>query len=405
MEPVDRLVAAALLGEVTQVRRMVAADPALLSARTMFGAGAVHAAHYGGQAAVLDALGDLGLVIDGFLAAELGRIDELREAMAADPGFAARFDERGSTALHGAVYWGQRQAAGLLLDAGADPNAVTRDGFLQIAPLGSAIASTPGIPQPSDSEDNVLGLVRLLLERGANVNGRRRDGMTALHTACWRGLSRVAQELLDAGADPAITATSGPHQGQTPADTARSQGHLLLAGAGPQRVRIVHLPAAAFRALADGDLAAANTVSPVPLPEYFVSPQWRGTWRRRSEQVKQDPASAAWVTGVIWDEQRQAAVGRAGYHGPPDRSGMVEIGYAVDPAYRRRGYARAALETLLERAAREPQVRVVRVSISPDNTASYALASQYGFVRVGEQWDEEDGLEIIYEVAATPRNG
>ncbi len=136
------------------------------------------------------------------------------------------------------------------------------------------------------------------------------------------------------------------------------------------------------------------------LSGYFAGPEWRATWRRRSEQVERDPASAAWVTGVIWDEQEQAAVGRAGYHGPPDRSGMVEIGYAVDPAYRRRGYARAALEALLQRAAREPQVKTVRVTISPDNAASYALASQYGFAEVGEQWDEEDGREIIYEVTA-----
>jgi RimJ/RimL family protein N-acetyltransferase len=166
-------------------------------------------------------------------------------------------------------------------------------------------------------------------------------------------------------------------------------------------VRIVHLPAAAFGALADGDLAAANTVSPVPLTEYFANPEWRGTWRRRSEQVNQDPSSAAWVTGVIWDEQEQVAVGRAGYHGHPDHSGMVEIGYAVDPAYRRRGYARAALEALLQRAANEPRVKVVRVTIEPDNVASYALAAQYGFARVGEQWDKEDGLEIIYEIPAS----
>ena len=165
-------------------------------------------------------------------------------------------------------------------------------------------------------------------------------------------------------------------------------------------MRIVHLPGSAFRALADGDLAAANAVSPVPLSECFVSPEWRGTWRIRSEQVERDPASAAWVTGVIWDELRQVAVGRAGYHGPPDENGMVEIGYAVDPDYRRRGYARAALEFLLKRAADEPRVTTVRVTISPDNTASYALAAQYGFAETGEQWDEEDGLEIIYEVPA-----
>jgi RimJ/RimL family protein N-acetyltransferase len=197
-----------------------------------------------------------------------------------------------------------------------------------------------------------------------------------------------------------VGCSSAPRVWQTcpviPAEPASTVGRRS-----PQHVRIVHLPASAFRALAGGDLAAANAVSPVPLSEYFAGPEWRGTWRRRSEQVEQDPASAAWVTGVIWDEQQQVAVGRAGYHGAPDQSGMVEIGYAVDPAYRRRGYARAALEALLQRAAHEPQVKTVRVTISPGNAASYALASQYGFAEVGEQWDEEDGLEIIYEVAAS----
>jgi RimJ/RimL family protein N-acetyltransferase len=170
-----------------------------------------------------------------------------------------------------------------------------------------------------------------------------------------------------------------------------------------QDVRIVHLTGPVFGALADGDLAAANALSPVPLSALFIDPGSRGVWRMRSRQIEEDPASAAWVNGVIWDERRQVAVGHAGYHGPPDLSGMVEIGYTVDPAYRRRGFARAALEALLKRAAREPLVHRVRVSIRPDNVASYQLASQYGFVEVGEQWDDEDGLEIIYEVDAQRR--
>lgn len=167
-----------------------------------------------------------------------------------------------------------------------------------------------------------------------------------------------------------------------------------------QRVRIVHLTGPVFRALADGDLAAANALSPVPLTEAFVEPAARRLWRYRGEQVAKDPASADWVTGVIWDERRQIAVGHAGYHGPPDPSGMVEVGYAVDPTHRRRGYARAALEVLLERAAREPRVRRVRASVRPDNIASFRLVSQYAFTKVGEQWDEWDGLEFVYEVDA-----
>ncbi len=124
----------------------------------------------------------------------------------------------------------------------------------------------------------------------------------------------------------------------------------------------------------------------------------------RSAQIVTDPDSAAWITGAIYDDEIQVAVGRAGYHGPPDSRGMVEIGYAVAPEYRRRGYARAALEALLARAVAEPDVRVVRVTISPDNSASYGLVSRYGFVEVGEQWDDEDGLEIIYEWLVAPEH-
>ena len=163
----------------------------------------------------------------------------------------------------------------------------------------------------------------------------------------------------------------------------------------------MHLNAPTFDALARGDVAAANAVSPVPVSAYLAGPECQGVWRIRSRQCEQDPASAGWVTGIIWDERGQMAVGRAGYHGPPDASGMVEVGYSVDPAYRRRGYARAALEALLARAAGEPLVHRVRVSVRPDNVASHQLAAQYGFREVGEQWDEEDGLEIIYEVTSS----
>jgi RimJ/RimL family protein N-acetyltransferase len=159
-------------------------------------------------------------------------------------------------------------------------------------------------------------------------------------------------------------------------------------------VRIVQLDPATLAALAAGE---RPTGSPVPLTDHLAGPEHRALWRRRSIQVAADPAAAAWVTGVVWSPDIATAVGRAGFHGPPDPAGMVEVGYAIDPAYRRRGYARAALTLLLDRATREPAVMTVRASVRPDNVASRALVDSAGFVPVGEQWDDEDGVEIVYE--------
>ena len=163
------------------------------------------------------------------------------------------------------------------------------------------------------------------------------------------------------------------------------------------RVTILPLDPETLHALADGDLARANRTAPVPLPAVFVAPGWVSTWRFRSAQVRQDPTVAGWVTGAVRDDRSGLVVGKAGFHAPPDADGRVEVGYATVPELRRRGYAGAALGALLRRAAREPAVQVVRASVSPSNAASLRLMERYGFLPVGEQWDEEDGLELVYE--------
>lgn len=166
-----------------------------------------------------------------------------------------------------------------------------------------------------------------------------------------------------------------------------------------QNIDLIRLPPSALNALADGDIATANLNFPMKFGEYFIGPECRGTWQRRALQVREDPNAAEWITRAIVDLDRRVVVGRAGFHGPPDGSGMIELGYAVDPSFRRLGYARAALVALLEWAHGVDAVQTVRATISPQNIASRTLVHQYGFVEVGEQWDSEDGLEIVYEIA------
>ena len=80
------------------------------------------------------------------------------------------------------------------------------------------------------------------------------------------------------------------------------------------------------------------------------------------------------------------------------------MGYAIDPAYRRRGLARAALAVLLDRAREAPEVTRVLASVGPWNVPSLRLVRARGFVAIGEEIDEEDGLEIVHalDVAARP---
>ncbi|WP_392757204.1 GNAT family N-acetyltransferase [Streptomyces sp. LN590] len=134
----------------------------------------------------------------------------------------------------------------------------------------------------------------------------------------------------------------------------------------PKRVRFVELNAKALRALADGDLAGGSAEAGVDLDEHFVCDRARWIFGHRADQLAEDPSAAPWITRAVVSEPDGAVVGDAGFHGPPDEAGMVEVGYTVVPGYRRQGYARAILTALLTSSRygngcvrREPRVHEI----------------------------------------------
>ncbi|WP_445151740.1 GNAT family N-acetyltransferase [Baekduia sp. Peel2402] len=159
-------------------------------------------------------------------------------------------------------------------------------------------------------------------------------------------------------------------------------------------VRLPLLDATALEALVRGDLAAASEAAGVALPAWF--PENEFLWTLRLGQVVGEPEHGPWLTRVVVDEATRAAVGLAGFHGPPDERGMVEVGYETSPEHRRQGYARAAVLGLIELAG-AGGATVVRASVAPGNDPSLALIDGLGFVHIGEQIDEIDGLELVFE--------
>ncbi len=49
---------------------------------------------------------------------------------------------------------------------------------------------------------------------------------------------------------------------------------------------------------------------------------------------------------------------------------------------------------------KRPDVKILRYTVSPTNEPSMHIIKSFGFALVGEQIDEEDGLELIYEISA-----
>lgn len=195
-------------GDAARVAALLAADPALASARLGSGDSAVLVATYHGRRDIAELLLAAGAQLNLFEAAAVGRAEEVAAQLRRAPELARAYSHDGWTGLHLAAYFGHMAAAEALLAAGADIHAWSRNSQRN-QPLHAAAAG--------DHPD----LVALLIVAGADVNARAAGGFTALHSAAQNGNTAILRALLDAGADPSLKTDDG----RTPLQLALEAGH------------------------------------------------------------------------------------------------------------------------------------------------------------------------------------
>ena len=155
-----------------------------------------------------------------------------------------------------------------------------------------------------------------------------------------------------------------------------------------------------LEAVLDGDRERASEALDVQLPDDFPADGIMRFFALRLTQMRRDERFLEWCPhAVVLDGQM---IGHAGYHGPPgvnanQSPGAVEIGYTIEEPWRGHGYATAAAIELLRRAE-ERGVRHYVASATPDNEPSLAIMRKLGFRQTGEAIDEEDGLELVFEL-------
>jgi RimJ/RimL family protein N-acetyltransferase len=120
----------------------------------------------------------------------------------------------------------------------------------------------------------------------------------------------------------------------------------------------------------------------------------------RIPRVEEDPDAAPYLLRLAVLRERAIVIGSAGFHARPDADGMIEIGLGIAPEERGRGFAQEVLRGMWGWVVAKPEVRTLRYTVSPDNAPSQAIIRTFGFDHVGQQLDEIDGPEDIYELSA-----
>lgn len=158
-------------------------------------------------------------------------------------------------------------------------------------------------------------------------------------------------------------------------------------------------------ALLGGRRAEAAERLGAELPDDWPDRHDSGFLRLRLDQMRQDPSKEPWLVRalVLEEDGERRMIGHAGFHGPPGVNGprrpeAVEVGFTVFPPFRRRGFASETVAALLDWARTEQGIRHFVASVAPDNEPSLAIVRKLGFVQTGDQWDEEDGLELVFEL-------
>lgn len=193
MSGITDLLAIIRRGDVAALEKMLAENPGLANARDDRGNSLLLIATYVGRHEMVRGLLARGARPNFLEACAVGLTEDVRRQLRENPSAARQWAPDGWTPLHLAAFFGHRETAAALLDAGADVRALSRNGEANL-PINAAAAGPRAERRPE--------IVRLLIDRGSPVDGRGSPSAHApLHEAAYNGDVALVRLLLERGAD------------------------------------------------------------------------------------------------------------------------------------------------------------------------------------------------------------
>jgi [ribosomal protein S5]-alanine N-acetyltransferase len=145
-----------------------------------------------------------------------------------------------------------------------------------------------------------------------------------------------------------------------------------------EHVELRQVPVGLARVLADPE---ANDPGSGTWARGFPLPGTRVAARNLVQQAEAagEGGDDRWGMFQIILRETGEVIGDIGFHGPPDESGTVEIGYGIVEQYRGRGLAGESAVAICALAWSRPEVSRIIAQTDEDNAASAGVLRHAGF--------------------------
>jgi len=199
------------MGQAKALRELLEEDPQLAKRSNAQGLSPILWAYYNRKPELTSLLTDAGAEVGPFEACAMDARESLVAFLDDDAELLGTRAKDGFSLLHLAAFFGREEIVALLIERGADVNAIANatDG---LAPLHAAAAG-----------GSISAAVKLL-DAGADPNATQKGGFSALMSAAAQGNQAMANSLLRAGADVHLVAEDG----RNALSLAKAAGHSKL---------------------------------------------------------------------------------------------------------------------------------------------------------------------------------
>jgi ribosomal-protein-alanine N-acetyltransferase len=171
-----------------------------------------------------------------------------------------------------------------------------------------------------------------------------------------------------------------------------------------ERLELTPLSGPALDALLARDAATLERLTGARFAEAAAPPYMAEALPVVRNRLREAPDELCWWNWLAVRAEGREAVGSVAFAGPPDRDGVVLIGYAMYPAFEGRGYATEAVRGMIGWAFAQAGVRAVRALAPVWNTPALRVAENVGMRPVASEEDDDVGEVLLYALT-TPASG